>query len=162
MNRIKVIIPILSIAVGFSIWYTQKYGMDEVISYQINLPSAEKKVLIATQKSIYKDTLVTYIIDKLRPTKAYINIIDISKLSYEETELYDNIIIIHTWEIWKAPQSVIKYIENHKMNNTFVIGTSGSGDLQLPNIDGISSASIISEIPSQIEKFDKWYNTHNR
>jgi len=161
MNYKKIIcfaltITVLSIST-YSYWYWSTFSMEKAIGFEINSPDLSTKILIATQKSTYKDTLVTTLINDIKSPKTYIKVIDVNDLKRNETALFDAVIIIHTWEMWKVPKSVSKFVsEKSESDDLYIIGTSGSGDLKIEGIDGVSSASMINNIDLKVNQIRAW------
>lgn len=150
----------------FSIWYTERYGMDRIAPFEINDASLDNRVLIATQGSVYKDQVVADIISSFYYDSIYIKVVDVTELGKERVTDWDAMIILHTWEIGVPPQSVTdfvaKVVDREKL---IVVATSGSGEEFIEGIDGISSASLMHEIPNQVQLIvDKIYGliTTNR
>ena len=113
-NRKKV----LNIIIGglvlffiFSIWYTVQYGMDKVAPFEINNNRLDNRILIATQGSEYKNTIVADVISSFYYDSINIKIIDVHDLEKEEANAWDAIVILHTWEIGVPPIPVTNFIE---------------------------------------------------
>lgn len=141
------------------IWYDWKYSMDVVPKRSINDPTSDVRLLLATQGSAYKNELIARLTEAV-DRNVYIEIVDVTHLSEVEIEQYDLCVIIHTWEMWKPPKDVRAFISKAKVAEmSFVIGTSGSGDLSIDGLDGISSASRLADLPSEVEFVMDWINT---
>lgn len=153
VNRIVTAVGItLSTLVLFFVWYNLKYAMDEVSTYEINSPKTEQKVLIATQGSEYKNALVDGIVDHLKTKEIFIRVTDISNLIEVDTADWNIIIILHTWEMWKAPEVVSQFIdEYYNPDKVFVLTTSGAGDEKIQGVDAITGASIMEELPDHLD-----------
>ena len=157
-NKINIlIISVIIISILFY-WYDEEYGMDRADTFEVNSYDLQDKLLIATQQSDYKDALVRSIIKKVDSPQLYIKVTDVSNLKNIDADSFNAIVILHTWELWKAPESVVSFIQNNVQNNTFVVGTSSAGDLSIADIDGFSSASVIDHVDDDTETFLDWYN----
>ncbi|MEO9485221.1 MAG: hypothetical protein ABJG47_17310 [Ekhidna sp.] len=133
--------------IAFSFWYTNTYSMEDIASYEINDPSLEKSVLIATQGSLYKDELVESVIDSLKSSDVYIQVIDISGLEEYYNDRWDAIVLIHTWEYSQPPKSIDSFIPQHfDPEKMLVITTSGSGEEKMEGVDALTGASKKGEI----------------
>jgi hypothetical protein len=122
--------------------------MEIAKDFEINVPSEPNKVWIATQGSPFKDTLVSKIVESLRSEMVHIKITDISSLNNIKIENWNAIIVIHTWEIGKPPLIVDQFIQEHKDSKKIIVfTTSGSKEETIKDIDGISGASIITQVP---------------
>ena len=153
MKRFK---KILLIMLGFMVafflflmWYQYNYSMDVVAPYTINTPTLEKKVLIATQGSEFKNKVTGGIVDYFKADSVYIEVVDITSLPTINLEKYNALVIIHTWENWKPPITVQTFIEKypeHK-NKIVVLTTSGEGSYKMEGIDAITGESILADAP---------------
>ena len=144
----------------FGIWYNNKFSMDVAETTEYNSSANKNKLLIATQESEFKNQLTKAIVNDLLDSSLYIKVIDLTKLSSETKEFYNACLIIHTWEAWKVPEPVSQYIQSQSNLKTFYIGTSGSGELILPEVDAVSSASNIDEITSHLSKLNLWLTSN--
>lgn len=136
----------------FTVWYTQRYGMDKVAPFEINDISLDNRILIATQGSDYKNKIVADVISSFYYDSIYIKIIDVMGLGKETISDWDAMVILHTWEIGVPPQPVTDFVAKvEDRAKLIVVSTSGSGEEYLAGIDGISSASLMYEIPDQVQ-----------
>jgi hypothetical protein len=144
-------VGILLLSFGiFMAWYSYKYSMDEAVPREINNPAEySTKVLIATQGSEFKDAVLNNVISDLENLEYYIKVIDINNLDNIDPIDWNAICVIHTWEMWKAPKSVESFMANSSTTgNVIVMTTSGSGYGQLDGIDGLTSASVMTDVES--------------
>ncbi|MCK5001488.1 MAG: hypothetical protein KAS57_00580 [Gammaproteobacteria bacterium] len=148
----KVIIGIAALAVttfAFLTWYKFHYSMDIAESFEVNTPELKHKVLIATQGSKYKDALVAEIVDHLRQRQTYIKVIDVTALPQVNEDKWNAIVVIHTWENLKPQIDAKVYLERVKdLKKFIVLSTSGNGDHKIEGINAITSASVMSDLPS--------------
>ena len=136
----------------FTVWYTERYGMDKVASFEINDARLDNRILIATQGSDYKNTIVADVISSFYYDSIYIKIIDVNKLGKETARDWDAMVILHTWEIGVPPQSVTDFVAKVEDKSKLIaVSTSGTGEEYLADIDGISSASLMYEVPNQVQ-----------
>ena len=119
--------------------------------YEINEPDAAgTHVLIATQGSEFKDKLTDSIIEKMESLNYYIRVVDISKLTSIESNQWDALIVIHTWEYANPPRAVKEFVvEIDDQSKLVLITTSGDGGETIDGVDGIAAASI----PTDVEKY---------
>lgn len=66
------ILVLVLLFILFALWYRNTYTMEIAQPFEVNQPSAPYHVLIATQGSTYKDSLVKEIIHRLE-TNLYIS-----------------------------------------------------------------------------------------
>lgn len=131
----------------FLVWYKHTYSMDRATSFTRGNPQAHGRVLIATQGSAFKDSLVNQIIAGIARDSVFVTVIDVSGLdSIREVE-WKAIVLIHDWEMWKAPPVVTAFVSRLQDHSRVVdVTTSGGGTEKLPGVDAISSASKLSEV----------------
>jgi hypothetical protein len=113
---------------------------------ELNNPSLEKKVLVASRRSDFKDAVVEKIKEAFRGEPVYVKFIGIDELKKEAAGEYSAIVLISTCIAWKLDRHVNDFLnDQHDQSNVIVLTTSGDGDW-LPkkngrNYDAISSAS---------------------
>ena len=83
-----------------------------------------------------------------------IDVIDVSTLSEIAPEDYDAILLIHTWEYGKPPESVQSFMDKNSdfKGKMVVMTTSGEGSEKMKNIDAISGESILKDSPVIVAK----------
>jgi hypothetical protein len=138
----------------FLVWYQWRYAMKTATSYEVNTPSEDRKLLIATQGSAFKNTIVQGLVDYYRQDSIFIKIIDVTDLSKIHPEDFSALVIIHTWENWKPPAAVKSFVqENEAQKNKMVIfTTSGEGNYKMENVDAITGESILEDAPLVVDK----------
>ncbi|NJB72190.1 flavodoxin [Saonia flava] len=134
----------------FAIWYKYQYSMDEAVSREVNSISLNKKLLIATQGSNFKNKLTDEIVEYYKTDSTYIKIMDISSLGTTNLDDYDAILIMHTWEYSKPPSPIQSFMNSGKYNSKkmVVFTTSGEGSYKMENVDAITGASKLENIGS--------------
>lgn len=154
---VRIIIYTVFLLGLLAIWYDSKYSMGITSEESYGSLDAQYRVLIATQQSEYKDILTNEIIDELRSKDVYIMKCDVTQLPSKKSELFDAILLIHTWEVGKPPVEVIDFIGNtHIKDKIYTICTSGSGDEKITYIDGISGASVKANMTDLINAPISW------
>ena len=148
-KRALIIGVIIFIFIAFATWYKHTYSMGIAKSFEVNNKYQPKNLLIATQSSQFKDTLVGTIVERYKQDSAYIKVIDIGELSSIDPINYNAILVIHTWEYSKPPASVRLFIERTTKYHykIVVFATSGAGSYALNDIDAIAGESKIEDIP---------------
>jgi len=127
--------------------------MDKIAPLEINDTRMENQILIASQGSEYKNRMVADIVSSFYYDSIYIKIVDATDLGKENVVDWDAIVILHTWEIGEPPIAVTEFIDKTvDRNKLVVIATSGSGTEQIEGVDGISSASLMYEIPIHVQQ----------
>ena len=153
MKKIGIgLLIVFTLLILFAFWYKWQYSMDRAESFEVNSSELHNKVLIASQGSDFKMNLVSSIVDDLRDREVYIKVIDVADLKNVKEETWNAIVIIHTWEYNQPQKDASNFIDGAiNPENLIIIGTSGSGDLRIKGIDGMSSASMMSEIKGTTE-----------
>ncbi|MFC4634629.1 hypothetical protein ACFO3O_11960 [Dokdonia ponticola] len=127
------------------VWYRYTYSMDLAASMEINSPNLKQKILIATQGSEFKDKVTFDILEHYKSRPIFIKVIDVTGLPNVDPKEYNAIIVIHTWENWKPPLTVEKFIKRTMpyKEKIVVLTTSGKGSYKMEDIDAIAGESII-------------------
>lgn len=128
--------------------------MDVANEYEINNPTFQKKLLIATQGSNFKDAITNSLVDNYKQDSIYIKVIDISSLQKVALENYNAIVLIHTWENWKPPSEVKLFIDKNIafQDKMIVMTTSGEGSFKMKNVDAITGESKLENVESYSNK----------
>ena len=128
-------------------WYQATYSMKVVHAYEINDSTFRHHVLIATQGSKFKDSIVSGVIQNLRSHPIYIKVIDVTSLSQVRIDEWDAIVVLHTWENWKAQKDAAEFLHRHGSSDKLVVvATSGAGSMKIEGVDAITSPSLLSEV----------------
>jgi len=116
-------------------------------TFEVNDPTYPLHILIATQGSDFKDSVVSGVINDLKSKPLYIKVVDVSELSSIKEEEWTSMIILHTWEYSRPQQDAKDFIERIKdKKKLIVLTTSGEGSFKINGIDGITSASRPADI----------------
>ncbi|MBQ0734737.1 hypothetical protein [Aquimarina celericrescens] len=153
----KVLWIILSVIVLFflfSIWYKYEYSMEVVEAYEVNTPDFDRKLLIATQGSTFKDSITNKLVNHYKSDSIFIKVIDVSSLVDIKPDEYTGIVIMHTWENWKPPFVVREFIEQtiDQRDKIVVLTTSGEGTYKMAEVDAITGESNLEEISNYAKK----------
>ena len=152
MSKLQKIIWFVLLVLGlflfFGLWYKFTYSMDVADSYEIRTESSQQTLLIATQGSDFKNSVVQEVITHFKADSININIIDISGLDKIDPNDYNALLLIHTWENWKPPVQIENFIHRTRINQDkiVVITTSGDGSYHMEDIDAITGESLPENI----------------
>jgi hypothetical protein len=118
----------------------------DIKSYELKDPSLEKRVLVASRSSEFKDAIVDQIRDAFKDEPVYLKFIGIDQLNEEDGTDYAALVLINTTMSWGMDLDVKAFLNRHKDHkNMIVLTTSGDGDwlpkMEGRNFDAISSAS---------------------
>lgn len=149
----KITITILILAllfIIFGIWYKYEYSMYKVEPYEVNSANLSRKLIIATQGSVFKDSITKCIVDYYKQDSIFIKVIDISSLKQIKPENYNAIVVIHTWENWKPPADVQLFMDRTQdyQYKIIVLTTSGRGSFKMENVDAITGESKLENLKS--------------
>ncbi len=128
-----------------------KQGVIE--SFDVGDPEFERKVLIASQGSDFKNALVESLTTRLQKQQLFIKVIDVTTLDAVNEDDYDAMVFIHTTEQWKLQPDVKAYFDRTKdFDKVVLVTTSGSGDWKTKDYDveTITSASKTEEFSTLI------------
>jgi hypothetical protein len=101
MKTVKIVLwslVLLAIVLAaFGLWYKMEFSMEKVQPYSVNVPSsATHKIVIATQSSEFKDSVVSRVIAIMKSQPVYIRVIDVSMLAEIDPKEWTSVVIIHT------------------------------------------------------------------
>lgn len=147
------LVTFLAVFFLFALWYKNEYSMDTAETYEVNSRNLEKKLLIATQGSDFKNTVAQAIIDYYKSDSIYLKVIDVSALNEIVPADYDAILVLHTWEYEKPPARVATFIEmtSSYQDKIVVLTTSGPGTSKIEGVDAITGESILDDAARVVE-----------
>jgi hypothetical protein len=134
------------VAIGYRLMFVQGVAT----SFEVNTPDLDTKVLIATQRSNFKDGLVTGITEELKRQPVYIKVIDVTALPDMQEEEWNAVIVLSTCQSGELQVQTMTYLQQaNALEKHVVLITSGSGTWKPEDVfwDSISSASKTAEIP---------------
>jgi len=140
------VLLVIVVVMAAATWYTNTYSMKPAMPREINDPKLGVRILIATQGSEFKDSVVSRVIDRLKGRPIYIKVIDVTGLKTVDPANWAAIVIIHTWEAGMAPKVVSDFVKKNNTSGLIILTTSGDGRNHIEGVDGITSASNPSEI----------------
>jgi hypothetical protein len=110
--------------------------------------SPTARVLIATQKSKFKQTVVSEIRNNLVDKVSYVKVVDVKWLPYESADDYHSIVILNRCMAGRPDPRVESFVDDMPDKQKVVLLTTGRLDSwkpDSPEIDAMSSASAMSE-----------------
>ena len=113
-----------------------------------NRNSLKGKVLIATQKSEFKRTMVSEIKDNLGDNVFYVKVVDVKGLPNESTDGFNAIVILNRCMAGRPDPRVESFVDDIQDKKKVILLTTGRLDSWKPDsseIDAMSSASTMSE-----------------
>jgi len=142
-------LSIIIILFAMSTTYVYKHYPRKIDSFEVNNFVLNTKILIASQGSEFKITLLNNIVDKIDNDSTYIKVIDVSLLNELEPNNWNAVIIINTCIADKINKDVSQYLAKSQNEIPIVLFiTAGDGRWKPNNlsVDAISSASRMSKI----------------
>ena len=120
-----------------------------VATVESGIPAAgDKKVLVATQKSKFKQAVVTEIYDELAQNAIYIKLIDVKGLKNQSTAEFSAIVILNRCMAGRPDPRVESFIDGEPQKNKIIVLTTGIGDSWTPevrDVDAMTSASVMDQ-----------------
>ncbi len=135
----------------------------DIESRELNQPSMEEQVLIASRSSVFKDAVVAGIEEAFAGRPVYVKLIGLDELEGEDASQYAAVVLINTCMFWQLDPEVKEFLERHESrDHLIVLTTSGEGywlpDGEDRDFDALSSASHMCDVDdvSQeiVEKID--------
>ncbi len=125
----------------------------EAESFEVGSPELDKKVLITSQGSDFKNALVDSLTTHLKEKPLYIKVVDVTSLGDINEEEWDALVLINTCQQYKLHPDVEKYLDKAKnLSKVIIVITSGSGDWKTDeyDVDIFTSASKMNELKSLV------------
>jgi len=118
-------------------------------AFQVNSANLDRRLLIATQESAFKDSVTQLLVKHYTSYPVSIKVIDISSLSKIDPADYTAIAIIHSWESQEPPFEVKSFIERTTAirKKIIVLTTSSDGTYKMKEVDAITGESKIEDAP---------------
>jgi hypothetical protein len=105
---------------------------------------AAQRVLIATQRSEFKEAVVSKIVEDLEKDLFYVKVIDLKRLEHEPATNYDAIVVVNTCKAWRLTGDASKFVKAFPDKDKVVLLTTAGGEDWKPKsveVDAITSAS---------------------
>ncbi|MBU1078605.1 MAG: hypothetical protein KKH98_15000 [Spirochaetes bacterium] len=119
--------------------------------------SLDKKVLIAGNRSEYKNEIIKRITDVLNKEGYYFSVIPLSDLDETDTSPFGAVLLINTYRMGKIDGDVQDYLSKDPANKKVIVfTTAGTEDLSVNlKVDTITSASKKENINIQADQIIK-------
>lgn len=138
-------------------WYNNNYSVEIIRPDEGSIHKIDRKLLIATQGSPFKDSVVAVISEHYKSFPIEVEVIDVRLLSNKDVEDFDVIFIMYRWEAGAPPEVVQSFMEKNLnlKDKILVMSTSWNGLEKVKNIDAITGASIVQNVPIITSKIIK-------
>jgi len=111
-----------------------------------NKAEQNSRVLIATQKSDFKQAVISEIRNTLESNSCYIKVVDVKRLPNESTQSFHAIIILNECMAGRPDPRVESFIDNVPDKQKVIILTTGRLESWKPEsqkVDAMTSASVM-------------------
>jgi hypothetical protein len=117
-----------------------------ITPHTIGTIGSERRVLIATQESQFKEAVINRVIEELEGDEVYIEVVDLKALSQKPRERYEAVVILNEYQFFSLHHHVRKYLKDadeEEKKKIILITTAGSPHRvrEVTEVDAISSAS---------------------
>ncbi len=153
-----IVIVVLAVVVGGGALLYRTLNSQSVIeAYGVNTSEASHKVLIATQGSSFKKTVLKEIASYYEGKDIYIEVVDATKLDEVDMEHWEFVQILSTIESGKPLKEVSEFLSYYDSEKCAVYYTSGSGkynnsDSEIQVITSASSGKNVDDCVDSIIK----------
>lgn len=137
---------LLSLVLGGCFVPRRTWPQGDIQESELHEPALEKKVLVASRSSDFKNEVIAVIRKAFENEPVYMKFIGMDQLDREEGRVYSAVVLISTCIAWQLDPDVNRFLDRNKdMESIIVFTTSGGGDW-VPDkkgrqFDAISSAS---------------------
>lgn len=109
-------------------------------------PASSKQILIASESSHFKDTVVTQTAQALRADGHRVTVIGLERLLATPTQDYQAIVLVNTCRAWRPSREVRNFLrqasdDDKKKLVVLTTANSETCDLKVNGVDAISTAS---------------------
>ena len=145
---IAIILQSLGISVPHYFWPKK-----DIETSELNQPSLEKKVLVVSHSSEFKNAIIEKIEEAIKNDSVYVKFTGLKKLRDEDYDRYNAIVLINTCMAGSMDPIANGFLKSQKgKNNILILTTSGGGDwlpkMKYQNFDAIASASEKDKVNS--------------
>ncbi|EAC3817669.1 hypothetical protein [Listeria monocytogenes] len=144
---LKISLIVVGIAVvifaGVMLSYRFIKSMDVTENAEINKSATGDHVLLATQGSKFKDSVMDQVKKDMEGKNVHVSIIDTTKLDKVTADDYDKVVLFTTVQSDDIPENVSTFMNDNKDKSIHIAVTADSGrwDDKPKDIDAISEAS---------------------
>ncbi len=155
-NTLVVVAVVIAALLAFTVGYWAHHSMRPARGFAVNTrDTAHSTVLIATQGSVFKDSIVGAVLAHLKPLAVYVKVVDVSALPQVHEADWDAIVVIHTWEMNKPQPDAQRFVSRvQDLRKVVVLSTSGKGTFKIDGVDAISSASKMIDVPKRVAEIN--------
>jgi len=144
----------IAVLVIVFIAYYLIYSQEVIEPFEVNSPDLETKVLVGSQGSDFKNSLLEKLTERIGKKDIYMKTIDVTTLSGIKEESWNAIILINAIQWSKLQKDVRIFLNSSQVNDRIIMfATSGDGDVKPKEckIDTITSASRLNKVDEKLE-----------
>jgi len=149
IKRLKSLFFIVLVVSLFHLYCSVPHRMlpqKDIHTSELNEPTLDKKVLVASRYSEFKEAVIGKLKDTFKDQTVYIKFIGLGELEKEDAKQYNAVVMINKCMAWQIDRNVIGFLKRYEdHSNMIVLTTSGDGNwlpkMEGRNFDAISSAS---------------------
>ncbi|SHK39505.1 hypothetical protein SAMN02745216_03386 [Desulfatibacillum alkenivorans DSM 16219] len=119
-------------------------GPKRVSSVRYGSPSAGSKVLLATEDTEFKNTILKNVVKSYEGQDVFIQVESVPALDKINAEDFDAVVLINTCMAWRVEPEIEAFIKKTADKQKIVLlTTTGDPDLNIeaPGVDSVTSAS---------------------
>jgi hypothetical protein len=121
-----------------------------IVTSTIGALDSKNRLLIATQKSEFKEAIVSKVVKAFEGNNIFIEVIDLATLPNTQTDNYKAIVILNEYKFFQINRNAkkfIKGIDDNDRKKIVLLTTAGSPRLMVKGseVDAISSASKMAD-----------------
>jgi len=120
-------------------------GQDDITAREWNDPSLERRVLIASRSSEFKDEVVERVEGALRQEAGvYVKVVGVDNLAGEDASRYRAVVLVNTCMAWKMDPKIEAFLEKQpRTDRIIVLTTSNTGEWK-PGDDEMAYDAVTS------------------
>jgi hypothetical protein len=135
-----------------------------MVTSTIGTVDSKNRLLIATQKSEFKEAIVSKVVKSFEGNNIFIEVTDLADLSNKLIEDYKAIIILNDYKFFQINRNTKKFLKNvndYERRKIVLLTTAGSPKLMIKSseVDAISSASITGNTDTISDEIIQKVNT---
>lgn len=112
------------------------WPQDDILGSELNAPASEKRVLVASRSSEFKDAVVERLRQGLRDDAAYVKFVGLDDLEQEDGAKYDAVVLINTCIAWGFDPKVDGFLKRQKQQEHIVVLTTSGNGTWTPKAEG--------------------------
>lgn len=147
----RALITTLLISVFLILFYSckQKYSNETNHPYDVAAPNLDRQLLIINQGSPFKDSITAIVAEHYKSILKTVEVIDVKAFAKTEAADFDVILILYRWEAGAPPEAVQLFMDKNASlkNRMLILATSWNGLEKPKDVDAITGASIVEDVP---------------